>query len=76
MTNDELPTKSDHLSDRLAVSANDGCKALGISKTKWFELRKADPTFPRPFRIGSAVRYRVTDLIDWMNAQANISEVA
>ena len=23
MTNDELPTKSDHLSDRLAVSAND-----------------------------------------------------
>lgn len=46
MTNDELPTKSDHLSDRLAVSANDGCKALGISKTKWFELRKADPTFP------------------------------
>ena len=31
---------------RLAVGANDGCKALGISKTKWFELRKADPTFP------------------------------
>lgn len=76
MTNDELPTKSDHLSDRLAVSANDGCKSLGISKTKWFELRKADPTFPRPFRIGSAVRYRVTDLVAWMNAQAKVEEVA
>lgn len=76
MTNDELPTKSDHLSDRLAVSANDGCKALGISKTKWFELRKADPTFPRPFRIGFAVRYRVTDLVAWMNAQAKVEEVA
>lgn len=76
MTKDELPTKSDQLSDRLAVSANDGCKALGISKTKWFELRKADPTFPRPFRIGSAVRYRVTDLVAWMNAQAKIEEVA
>ena len=76
MTNDELPTKSDHLSDRLAVSANGGCKALGISKTKWFELRKADPTFPRPFRIGSAVRYRVTDLVAWMNAQAKVEEVA
>ena len=76
MTNDELPTKSDHLSDRLAVSANDGCKALGISKTKWFELRKADPTFPRPFRIGSAVRYRVTDLVAWMNAQAKVEEGA
>mgnify|MGYP002319136777 FL=1 len=76
MTNDELPTKSDHLSDRLVVSANDGCKALGISKTKWFELRKADPTFPRPFRIGSAVRYRVTDLVAWMNAQAKVEEVA
>ncbi len=76
MTKDELPTKSDHLSDRLAVSANDGCKALGISKTKWFELRKADPTFPRPFRIGSAVRYRVTDLVAWMNAQAKVEEVA
>ena len=76
MTNDELPTKSDHLSDRLAVSANDGCKALGISKTKWFELRKADPTFPRPFRIGSAVRYRVTNLVAWMNAQAKVEEVA
>ena len=76
MTNDELPTKSDHLSDRLAVSANDGCKALGISKTKWFELRKADPTFPRPYRIGSAVRYRVTDLVAWMNAQAKVEEVA
>ncbi len=25
---------------RLAVGANDGCKALGISKTKWFELRR------------------------------------
>ena len=61
---------------RLAVGANDGCKALGISKTKWFELRKTDPTFPRPFRTGSAVRYRVTDLIDWMNAQANIAGVA
>ena len=76
MTNDELPTKSDHLSDRLAVSANDGCKALGISKTKWFELRKADPTFPRPFRMGPAVRYRVTDLVAWMNAQAKVEEVA
>ncbi|WP_165656836.1 helix-turn-helix transcriptional regulator [Sutterella wadsworthensis] len=61
---------------RLAVGANDGCKALGISKTKWFELRKADPTFPRPFRIGSAVRYRVTDLVAWMNAQAKVEEVA
>ena len=36
---------------RLAVGANDGCKALGIRKTKWFELRKADPTFPRPFFV-------------------------
>lgn len=61
---------------RLAVGANDGCKALGISKTKWFELRKADPTFPRPFRIGSAVLYRVTDLVAWMNAQAKVEEVA
>ena len=61
---------------RLAVGANDGCKALGISKTKWFELRKTDPTFPRPIRIGAAVRYRVADLIDWTNSQANISEVA
>lgn len=61
---------------RFALSAADGCKALGISKTKWFELRKTDPTFPRPFRIGAAVRYRVADLIDWTNSQANISEVA
>ena len=66
----------DRFAGRFVLSAADGCKALGISKTKWFELRKTDPTFPRPIRIGAAVRYRVADLIDWTNSQANISEVA
>ena len=73
---DSMKADLDRFAGRFALSAADGCKAIGISKTKWFELRKTDPTFPRPFRIGAAVRYRVTDLIDWVNAQANISEVA
>ena len=73
---DSMKADLDRFAGRFALSAADGCKAIGISKTKWFELRKTDPTFPRPFRIGAAVRYRVTDLIDWMNAQANIAEVA
>ena len=73
---DSMKADLDRFAGRFVLSAADGCKALGISKTKWFELRKTDPTFPRPFRIGAAVRYRVTDLIDWVNAQANISEVA
>ena len=73
---DSMKADLDRFAGRFALSAADGCKAIDISKTKWFELRKTDPTFPRPFRIGAAVRYRVTDLIDWVNAQANISEVA
>lgn len=73
---DSMKADLDRFAGRFALSAADGCKAISISKTKWFELRKTDPTFPRPFRIGAAVRYRVTDLIDWVNAQANISEVA
>lgn len=73
---DSLKADLDRFAGRFVLSAADGCKALGISKTKWFELRKTDPTFPRPIRIGAAVRYRVADLIDWTNSQANISEVA
>lgn len=73
---DSMKADLDRFAGRFVLSAADGCKALGISKTKWFELRKTDPTFPRPFRIGAAVRYRVADLIDWTNSQANISEVA
>lgn len=73
---DSMKADIDRFAGRFVLSAADGCKALGISKTKWFELRKTDPTFPRPIRIGAAVRYRVADLIDWTNSQANISEVA
>lgn len=73
---DSMKADLDRFAGRFVLSAADGCKALGISKTKWFELRKADPTFPRPFRIGAAVRYRVTDLVSWMNAQAKVEEVA
>ncbi|WP_443743765.1 helix-turn-helix transcriptional regulator [Sutterella sp.] len=56
-------------SGRLAVDARDGCRALGIGKSTWFELRKTDPTFPKPFRIGASVRYPVADLIAWMQAR-------
>ena len=73
---DSLKADLDRFAGRFVLSAADGCKDLGISKTQWFELRKTDPTFPRPIRIGAAVRYRVADLIDWTNSQANISEVA
>lgn len=73
---DSMKADLDRFAGRFVLSAADGCKALCISKTKWFELRKTDPTFPRPIRIGAAVRYRVADLIDWTNSQANISEVA
>ena len=43
------------------LSAQDVCAALGMGKTKFHELLKADPQAPKPIRISHrCVRYRAS----------------
>jgi excisionase family DNA binding protein len=42
---------------------------LNISRMTIYRLLAADPTFPRPIRIGRSVRIRADGLLAWVSAQ-------
>lgn len=60
-----------HLNDmeRMAVSAAEAAKLLGISQRHLWALNSSG-RLPRPIRFGRAVRWSVTDLHAWMAAGA------
>ncbi|MCG3139127.1 MAG: hypothetical protein HJJLKODD_03006 [Phycisphaerae bacterium] len=55
-------------SDKLAVTAGDAAKLLGISRGQWWKLCSMSKT-PLPVRLGSkAPRWRLDELRAWLAA--------
>lgn len=58
--------------DRLAVTAKDAARLVGVSRATWFKYRAAD-LVPAPIRIGGCIRWLVdgpTGLRAWLDAGA------
>jgi predicted DNA-binding transcriptional regulator AlpA len=53
----------------IALSARDAAKFLGIGRSLFFEIRREDPTFPKPARVGQRVLYLITELLAWFERQ-------
>lgn len=48
------------------------CAALSIGKSTLAEIRRDDPTFPRPIKInpkGRAIGWVVSDVMKWIERQ-------
>jgi predicted DNA-binding transcriptional regulator AlpA len=54
---------------RAALSHVEAAAYLGIGKTKYFELRATDPTFPKPVLIGGLDRMLCAELDAWITAR-------
>jgi len=40
--------------------------AIGVGRTRFWALRKSDPTFPKPVRLGErAITFRRSELLAW-----------
>lgn len=53
------------------LTAAEVCARLSIARSTLYELMKADPTFPRPLKLGAkAIRFRASDVAAWIDAQA------
>ena len=48
----------------------DAREKLGIGNTKFYELKKGDPTFPKPLMLGEHARgYFDHELDDWLESK-------
>jgi len=65
---------------RLVLSYPDTAKALGIGRSKVYELVKDDPTFPRPLEVTPGRRgFLLAELREWLagkSADAKAREAA
>lgn len=60
----EVPAGSELLRPRPAAAF------LGVGATHFWQLRRQDPTFPRPVRLGiRAIGFRRSDLIAWLETR-------
>ncbi|QYR52873.1 AlpA family phage regulatory protein [Lysobacter soyae] len=56
--------------DDLILRMKDMCKYLGISQSHGYWLRRNDPTFPKPIRLGkTAVGFLASELRCWLMAR-------
>ena len=52
--------------ERLLLCAKDLCAALSISLASVYNLRAAGK-LPAPVRLGGSVRWRRSDIVDWIS---------
>jgi predicted DNA-binding transcriptional regulator AlpA len=52
-----------------ALSAREAAEFLGIGRSLFFEIRREDPTFPAPARVGQRTLYLITELLAWLERQ-------
>ncbi|TMP88539.1 hypothetical protein CWC05_03660 [Pseudoalteromonas ruthenica] len=51
------------------LSTNEACKFLGCGRKKFWQLSKADPSFPKPIQFGNTNHYRVSELRQYRDKQ-------
>jgi predicted DNA-binding transcriptional regulator AlpA len=56
------------LLDPLAVDNAGAAKMLGISESHLYALKRTARLGPTPIRLGRCCRYRVSELVEWVNA--------
>jgi predicted DNA-binding transcriptional regulator AlpA len=52
-----------------ALSSREAAEFLGIGRSLFFEIRRDDPTFPAPARVGQRTLYLNTELLAWLERQ-------
>lgn len=57
------------MTEPLLVDAREAARLLGISRATLYVTFNRDPGFPRPVKIGRAVRWRIADLRSWVEHQ-------
>jgi predicted DNA-binding transcriptional regulator AlpA len=54
--------------DPLTVDNAGAAKLLGISESHLYALKRTARLGPTPIRLGRCCRYRVSELVEWVNA--------
>ena len=54
--------------DSLTVDNAGAAKLLGISESHLYALKRTARLGPAPIRLGRCCRYRVSELVEWVNA--------
>jgi predicted DNA-binding transcriptional regulator AlpA len=54
--------------DSLTVDNAGAAKLLGISESHLYALKRTARLGPTPIRLGRCCRYRVSELVEWVNA--------
>jgi excisionase family DNA binding protein len=66
--------KSDTPVDAILLNADDVCRRLSIGLSNFHKLRRAGKMPLTPVRLGRAVRFRASELAEWVAADCPTSD--
>lgn len=60
------------------LNLNELTSLIGISRSSIYDRmnprsKRYDPSFPKPLKLGSAVRWRLKDISEWLEDRASIT---
>ena len=58
--------------NQLYARAGEAHEVLGISRTSFWRLTKK-PDFPKKITLSGAVVYKISELVEWVDAQRDLS---
>lgn len=60
---------------RILVDAKDGAKALGISRTHFYNLYNSGRLGPQPIALGRSKRWVLVELVKWGEAHCPAQDI-